>query len=145
LAFLSRDLDAVDAAVPRVQQVQIVGKAVGERDAVRRVWAGAVDEGGKKLLVLRQSRRRSEGEGDGNGRERQKSINHGCILPLTGDGTTINAGTATGEAFRGRSPRGAPARSARRSERTRSARRRSLIRGARSSRWTMESRAQWGP
>ena len=58
VAFLVRDLDAVDAAVARVDQLVVVGDAVGERDAVRRIGAGAVDEMRNELLVLRQRRAR---------------------------------------------------------------------------------------
>ncbi len=62
-ALLGGDLDPIDAAVARVQQVQVIGKTVGERDPVRRVGAGAIDERGDELLVLRQSRHRGDSDG----------------------------------------------------------------------------------
>src|SRR5712671_513838 len=66
LAFLEGYLDPVDAAVARVQQVQVIGKPVGERYAVRSVGTGAIDQGGKELLILSYGRRRDE---DANRRE----------------------------------------------------------------------------
>src|SRR5947209_3528313 len=44
LALLPYDLDAVDAAVALVQELEVVDEAVGDRDAARRVWTGAIDE-----------------------------------------------------------------------------------------------------
>src|SRR5262249_11998068 len=52
------DLDAVDAAVALVDQLVVVGNAVGERDAVRGISAGAIHEMRDELLVLRLGRRR---------------------------------------------------------------------------------------
>ncbi len=51
LAFLEDDLDAVDAAVALVEQRVVVGRAVGERNAVRSVGAGAIDQPRQELLV----------------------------------------------------------------------------------------------
>ena len=56
LAFLSDDLDAVDAAVPLIHHRQIVSIAVGEWNAVRGVWAGPIDQGWNELLILRLRR-----------------------------------------------------------------------------------------
>ena len=58
LAFLEDDLDAVDAAVALVEERPVVGDAVGERNAVRRIGTGAIDQRRQELLVLRQRRRR---------------------------------------------------------------------------------------
>jgi hypothetical protein len=56
LAFLERDADAVDAAVAGVDELEIVHVAVGERDAVGGVRAGAVHQHREKLLFgLRES------------------------------------------------------------------------------------------
>src|SRR5215467_8835551 len=57
VAFLEYNFDAVDAAVALVDEPVVVGKAVGERDAVRRVGASAVDQSRDELLILRQRRR----------------------------------------------------------------------------------------
>src|SRR5262249_15805306 len=59
------------AAVARVDQTVVVGDAVGERDAVRRVCTGAVDEMRNELHVLLRRRRRGERrrERDGYGRQ----------------------------------------------------------------------------
>ena len=57
LAFLGGDLDAVDAAVALVDQLQVIGDPVGERDAVRCVRSGAVDQRRNELLILRNGRR----------------------------------------------------------------------------------------
>jgi hypothetical protein len=46
VAFLKRDLDAVDAAVALVDEPVIVGDAVRDWDTVGRIGAGAVDEVG---------------------------------------------------------------------------------------------------
>jgi hypothetical protein len=51
VTFLVGDLHAVDAAVALVDQSVVVGHAVGERDAVRRIGAGAVDQAGNELLI----------------------------------------------------------------------------------------------
>jgi hypothetical protein len=51
VALLVGDLHAVDAAVALVDQGVVVGHAVGERDAVGRIGAGAVDQAGNELLI----------------------------------------------------------------------------------------------
>ena len=56
LAFLEHDLDAVDAAVALVEERPVVGNAVGERNAVRRVRSGAVNQRRNELFILRQRR-----------------------------------------------------------------------------------------
>jgi hypothetical protein len=54
LAFLIGDPDAIDAAVARIDHVEIIGIAVGKGDAVGRVRPGAIDEARNELLVLCQ-------------------------------------------------------------------------------------------
>jgi hypothetical protein len=44
LAFLPRELHAIDAAVALVDEREVVDEAVGDRDAARRVRAGAIHE-----------------------------------------------------------------------------------------------------
>src|SRR4029450_10256509 len=44
LALLPRELDAVDSAVPLVDEREVVGESVGDRDPAGRVGPGAVDE-----------------------------------------------------------------------------------------------------
>src|SRR6185437_4917406 len=68
LALLIGELDAVQPAVARVQHVEVIGIAVGEGDAVRRVGTGAIDEAGNELLILRQRCACREGPGDAGGR-----------------------------------------------------------------------------
>ncbi len=58
LAFLEGDSDAVDAAVPLVEQVEIVVEAVGGRDPVRRVRPGAIHQERDEHLARRQGGRR---------------------------------------------------------------------------------------
>ena len=70
LALLHRQLDAVDAAIALVEHVEVVGRAVGERNAVGRIGAGAIDEQGKELLVLaRQREGEARRQADGGGGE----------------------------------------------------------------------------
>src|SRR5262249_31401364 len=52
LAFFEHDLDTVDAAVALVDEGVIVGNAVGERNAVRRISARPINQLGDELLVL---------------------------------------------------------------------------------------------
>src|SRR6516165_5233411 len=52
-ALLIRDLDPADTAVAGIDHVEIIGITISERDAVRRVGAGAVDEARYELLGLR--------------------------------------------------------------------------------------------
>ena len=72
VAFLVGDLDAVDAAVALVDQRIVVGHAVGERDAVRRIGAGAVDQAGNELLVLGLGVGRCGDAGRHDGRAHQR-------------------------------------------------------------------------
>src|SRR2546426_11549946 len=50
LALFPRELDAVDATVTRVQQLEIIAIAVGKGDAIRGIGACTVDEQGNKDL-----------------------------------------------------------------------------------------------
>src|SRR5262249_54064679 len=58
LAFLERDLDAIDATISLVEEVEVVVEAVGVRNAAGGVWARAVheqwDEDGIALLGERR-------------------------------------------------------------------------------------------
>ncbi len=54
LALLPGELDAADAAVALVDQVEVVVHAVGDRDAVRRVGSGAIDQQRNELLAAGQ-------------------------------------------------------------------------------------------
>src|SRR5262249_5092264 len=54
VAFLKRDLDAVDAAVALVDELVIVGDAVRDWDTVGRVGAGPIHQLGDELLGLRK-------------------------------------------------------------------------------------------
>src|SRR5260221_6348496 len=65
LAFLIGHLDAVDAAVARIDHVEIIGIAVGEGDAVGRVRPGAIDQAWDELLALRQRLARRKAPSDG--------------------------------------------------------------------------------
>src|SRR5215831_15975022 len=56
LALFPRDLNAVDATVTRVQQLEIVAIPVGNGDATRGIGTCTVDEQGNKDLVLGQPR-----------------------------------------------------------------------------------------
>src|SRR5690606_13239071 len=51
-AFLENDLHPVYAAVALVDESPVVGDAIGEGNAVWRIWAGPVDERRQELLVL---------------------------------------------------------------------------------------------
>ena len=66
IAFLVENFYAVDATVTLVDQGIIVGHAVGERDAVRGVGTGTVDQPGNELLILglRARRNRQSGRRD---------------------------------------------------------------------------------
>ena len=57
VAFFECDLDAIDAAIPLVDEFVVVSDAVGERNPVRRVGAGPIHQVGNELLVLRERRR----------------------------------------------------------------------------------------
>jgi hypothetical protein len=70
LAFLIDELHAVEAAVARIDHVEIVGIAVGKGDAVGRVRAGAIDEARNELLALRQRLARGEAQSRRRGRQR---------------------------------------------------------------------------
>jgi hypothetical protein len=54
IAFLKRDLDAVNAAVALVDEVVIVGDAIRDWDTVGRIGAGPIHQLGDELLVLRK-------------------------------------------------------------------------------------------
>src|SRR5262249_42830170 len=147
IAFLEYDLDAVDAAIPLVDQLVVVGDPIGERNAVRRIRAAPVHQAGNELLVLRQRRRRPR-HGTKQHRKRDSGMfsNHSIAShkhssidaadpavagrPLRGStpplGPSVpancrglNTGTATTEASPCRSPTAGPARAARRSGTTR--------------------------
>ena len=81
-ALLDRYLDPADAAVALVEHGEIVAHAVGDRDAVRRIRAGAVDQQRDELLAvgarlrsqpIRQSARQSDG-GDHAGQRRLPKV-----------------------------------------------------------------------
>ena len=77
LAFFPRDLDAVDATITRVEQLEIVDIAVGNGDAIRGIGTCTVDEQGNKDLVLSQSRGCTD-EPDQYERGRQPSTTSSC-------------------------------------------------------------------
>src|SRR5262249_11384764 len=77
---LEHDLDAVDAAVALVDERPVVGDAVGEGDAVRRISAGAVDQRRDELLVLRQGRLGDGGDADSGCRKGQSLAYHVFLL-----------------------------------------------------------------
>src|SRR5262245_18615243 len=79
VAFLEHDFDAVDAAVAFVDEGVVVGKAIGERNAVRGIGAGPIDQHGYELLILRQ-RRRSRGQPAEQRRERDGGMSCGQCL-----------------------------------------------------------------
>ena len=79
-AFLVHDLDAVDAAVALVDQRVVIGDAVGERDAVRRIGAGPIDQMRDELLVLRQRRAGHQGPADCGRQCHPNMINLHCFL-----------------------------------------------------------------
>src|SRR5262245_29040333 len=54
VAFLERELDAVDAAVALVDELVIVGDAIRDWDTVGRIGAGPIHQLGDELLVLRK-------------------------------------------------------------------------------------------
>src|SRR5262249_16848979 len=56
LALFPRNLDAVNATVTRVQQLEIVDIPIGTGNAIWGIGAGTVDEQGNKELVLGQPR-----------------------------------------------------------------------------------------
>jgi hypothetical protein len=56
LAFFPGNLDAVDATITRVQELEIVDLPLGNGDAIRGVRACTVHEHGHKDLVLGQPR-----------------------------------------------------------------------------------------
>jgi hypothetical protein len=74
LALLEEDFYAVDAAVARVQQGDVVGGAVGERHAVGGIGAGAIDEARDELLVLRHGGRRGDDAGRHDRRAEQRCL-----------------------------------------------------------------------
>jgi len=78
VAFLVEDFYAVDAAVALVDQGIVVGHAVGERNAVGRVSAGAIDQAGNELLVLGLRRRgnRQSGRCDRSPQKRRLVKSH---------------------------------------------------------------------
>ena len=57
IAFLDDQRHAADPAIALVEHGEIIGEPVGERDAVRCVWSGAVDHGRNELEVLHRCRR----------------------------------------------------------------------------------------
>ena len=64
LAFLPRDLDAVDPAVARVQELQIIDHSVRRRNSVRGVGPRAVDEERKEYFAGRHRGYRNGGQTD---------------------------------------------------------------------------------
>ena len=60
LALFPGDLDAVDAAVARVEQLDVIDIAVGHRDAVRRIRPRAVHEKRDELPILAPHRSHHE-------------------------------------------------------------------------------------
>ena len=68
LALLGLDLHTLDAAVARIEHVEIVGESVGEGNSVYRVGAGAIRRLGDEDGVLGARRKRARGKHQGGGR-----------------------------------------------------------------------------
>ena len=85
LALLDEQLDAVDAAVALVDQVVVVGHAVGVGHAVHGVGAGTVGQNRHELLVLRRSRRGKRRARKDGSCQYQCVANH-FVLLLIGSG-----------------------------------------------------------
>src|SRR5262249_62037397 len=145
VAFLEHDLDGIDAAIAFVDELVVVGDAIGERNAVRGVGAGSVHQVGDELLVLRQRRRghrhrTRERDPHAYSTHRLASHRHSSIdapdppvvaagycrgsTPLLGPSVAancrgLNMGAAIADAFPCRSPTTVQARAARPTSRAR--------------------------
>jgi pimeloyl-ACP methyl ester carboxylesterase len=64
VAVLEYDFHTVDAAVAFIDEGVVVGEAIGERNTVRRVGAGPINQIGDELFVLRKGRRMECGSGN---------------------------------------------------------------------------------
>src|SRR4029453_6195912 len=93
LALLPRELDAVDSAVPLVDEREVVGESVGDRDPAGRVGPGAVDEERDEDAAARREPgpgERPRREGDGDDDDQHASEIHGTLR--------VSGETATDEA-----------------------------------------------
>src|SRR5260370_11309610 len=113
LAFLPPDLDAVDAAVALVEEHEVVHEALGDRDAARRVGAGAVDEQcAVHLLALRP---RGRQQVPGYERRRERADQDRSQLHVVS--SSVSGGTARDAASLSKSARAAPVHEVQRSGR----------------------------
>src|SRR5262245_11088066 len=86
LTLFPRDLDAVDTTVTRVEQLEIVDIAVGNRDAIRGIGSRTVHEQGNKELILGQpwgGADEPDQHGEADSHPQSLRVLH-SLLPLSG-------------------------------------------------------------
>src|SRR5262249_41654111 len=108
LALFPHELHAADAAVARVDELEVIDEPVRPRHAVRRVRAGAIDEHGDEQLVGGEGRAAGERREDRDANEKAGPLH---MRP------PLNAEMARGAASPSRPSTTSPARAARRSGR----------------------------